>query len=72
MVPQHLAYMASGQDVHTVIVNGQIVMRDRQVLTADEPTVLRDAERAFGEMVERADLRQYLELPEGFWGSVRY
>ena len=72
MVPQRLAYMASGQDVHTVVVNGRVVMRDRAVLTADETTIMRDAERAMWEMVERADVREYMGIPPGFWGSMRY
>lgn len=72
MVPQRLAYMASGQDVHTVVVNGEVVMRDRQILTVDETTIMRDAERAFWEMVDRADVREDLEIPPRFWGSVRY
>jgi 5-methylthioadenosine/S-adenosylhomocysteine deaminase len=39
----HLVYVTHGDDVQTVIVNGRIVMRDRQVLTLDERQVLKDA-----------------------------
>ena len=72
MVPQRLAYLASGQDVHTVIVNGEVAMRDRAVLTADETAIMRDAERALWEMVDRAGVREHMGIPEHFWGSVRY
>ena len=32
----HLVYVTRGDDVQTIVVNGKIVMRDRQVLTLDE------------------------------------
>lgn len=36
----HLVYAASGNDVSTVIINGKIVMRDRQLLTIDISDVM--------------------------------
>ncbi|WP_458118778.1 amidohydrolase [Paenibacillus sp. Z6-24] len=38
-----LAYAAVGGDVHTTIVNGQLLMRNRQLLTLDEAKVLEEA-----------------------------
>jgi cytosine/adenosine deaminase-related metal-dependent hydrolase len=38
----HLVYVAHGDDVRTTIVNGRVLMRDRKVLTLDEPAVLRE------------------------------
>jgi 5-methylthioadenosine/S-adenosylhomocysteine deaminase len=35
----HLVYAASGSDVCHVIINGKLVMKDRQVLTLDEARV---------------------------------
>jgi 5-methylthioadenosine/S-adenosylhomocysteine deaminase len=49
----HLVYVARGDDVRTTIVNGRVLMRDRRVLTLDEPTVLRDA-RAWAAKVRAA------------------
>jgi 5-methylthioadenosine/S-adenosylhomocysteine deaminase len=39
----HLVYVARGDDVQTTIVNGKVLMRDRQVLTLDEAEVIREA-----------------------------
>ena len=39
----HLVYATGGSDVVTTIVNGQILMRDRNVLTLDETAVLAEA-----------------------------
>jgi len=39
----HLVYVARGDDVQTTIVNGKVIMRDRQVLTLDEVAVIREA-----------------------------
>ena len=38
-----LAYALKGNDVETVIIGGKIVMRDRRLLTIDEPAVLAKA-----------------------------
>jgi 5-methylthioadenosine/S-adenosylhomocysteine deaminase len=49
----HLVYVAHGDDVQTTIVNGRVLMRDRRVLTLDEPSVLADA-RALAVKVREA------------------
>jgi len=41
----HLVYTTHGDDVRTTIVNGKVLMRDRRVLSLDEPSVLADARR---------------------------
>jgi 5-methylthioadenosine/S-adenosylhomocysteine deaminase len=41
----HLVYATRGDDVRTTIVEGRVVMRDRRVLTLDEPAVLAEARR---------------------------
>ena len=40
----NLVYAASGHEVRTVMIAGQILMRDRQVLTLDEGTVVAEAQ----------------------------
>jgi 5-methylthioadenosine/S-adenosylhomocysteine deaminase len=49
----HLVYVTHGDDVQSVIINGRVVMRDRQVLTLNEKQVLSDA-RAMAESVRKA------------------
>jgi 5-methylthioadenosine/S-adenosylhomocysteine deaminase len=39
----HLVYVTHGDDVRTTVVNGKVLMRDRQVLTLDAAAVLREA-----------------------------
>jgi 5-methylthioadenosine/S-adenosylhomocysteine deaminase len=41
----HLVYAAHGEDVRTVMVNGRVLMRDRRMLTLDEPAVLAEARK---------------------------
>jgi 5-methylthioadenosine/S-adenosylhomocysteine deaminase len=36
----HLVYAARGSDVIHSVINGRVVMRDRQLLTLDERTIL--------------------------------
>ena len=49
----HLVYVTRGDDVRTTIVNGRVLMRDRKVLTLDEPAVLNEA-RALAAKVKAA------------------
>jgi 5-methylthioadenosine/S-adenosylhomocysteine deaminase len=49
----HLVYVAHGDDVTTTIVNGQVLMRERKVLTLDVESVLKDA-RAAADLVRAA------------------
>jgi 5-methylthioadenosine/S-adenosylhomocysteine deaminase len=49
----HLVYVIHGDDVRNTIVNGQVVMRDRKVLTLDESAVVADA-RAWAAKVRAA------------------
>ena len=41
----HLVYAVHGDDVRTVMVNGRLLMRDRKMLTLDEPAVLAEARK---------------------------
>jgi len=45
-VYSHLVFAANGSAVDTTIVDGQVLMRGRRVLTIDESLVLREANRA--------------------------
>ncbi len=49
----HIVYVTRGDDVRTTIVNGRVLMRDRNVLTLDRRQVLADA-RLFAEQVRAA------------------
>lgn len=49
----HLVYVTRGDDVKTTVVNGQVLMRDRRVLTLDAPQVLAEA-RAYAARVRAA------------------
>ena len=41
----HLVYVTRGDDVRTTIVNGKVLMRNRQVKTLDAPAVIAEANR---------------------------
>ncbi|MFO7927737.1 MAG: amidohydrolase [Halobacteriota archaeon] len=51
----HLAYAARGSDVRHTVVDGDVVVRDREVLTLDEAAVRRDAERHAESLIARAE-----------------
>jgi 5-methylthioadenosine/S-adenosylhomocysteine deaminase len=41
----HLVYVTRGDDVRTTIVNGKVLMKDRQVRTLNRAEVIADANR---------------------------
>ena len=41
----HLVYVTRGDDVRTTIVNGKVLMKDRQVRTMNRAAVIADAKR---------------------------
>ena len=49
----HLVYATRGDDVQTTIVNGQVLMRNRKMVTLDEAAILKEA-RGWGEKVRAA------------------
>lgn len=50
----HLVYAANGSDVNTVIVNGEILMKDRDIFTIEETAVLEIAENAAEELISKS------------------
>ena len=77
MVPMNMplyrvAYFANGNDVTTVLVNGQVLMRDRRVLTVNEESVLTMAQREADAAIQRTGLQGLTATPDGFWGRSRF
>jgi 5-methylthioadenosine/S-adenosylhomocysteine deaminase len=50
-VYSQIAYSLKGSDVETVVIGGRVVMRERKLLTIDEPAVL-DKARQYGKSVK--------------------
>ncbi|WP_454296100.1 amidohydrolase family protein [Salana multivorans] len=68
--PVHrLMQQASGRDVHTVLVAGEVVLADRQPTRLDPGPVLDAAQRIAVEHVTRAGLLDHLGDPG--WGQAR-
>jgi cytosine/adenosine deaminase-related metal-dependent hydrolase len=62
-----IAYNATGQDVSTVLVAGEVVMYERRVETINETLVLARARREAERMLERTGLSHLLATPDSFW-----
>ena len=58
----HLVFAANGSCVDTTIVDGQIVMQGRTILTVDEDEVIREANRAFREVEARMVVPELAEV----------
>ena len=56
-VISQLVYSAQSADVETVVIDGEVVMRDRQLLTIDEPRTLREANTETELLLIRAGLK---------------
>jgi cytosine/adenosine deaminase-related metal-dependent hydrolase len=64
-----VAYFANGNDVETVIVNGDVLMLDRQVQTVNVADVLHAAQNEIEAALERTGLQNLVRTPESFWGE---
>jgi 5-methylthioadenosine/S-adenosylhomocysteine deaminase len=53
-IAPNIVYSARGDEVETVIVDGKVVMENRQVLTMDEETVISKAQEASAEITRLA------------------
>ncbi len=53
LLVQRLVYHAQGQDVRDVFVEGELVMKERKLVSCDEKQIIRDADLAFERMVDR-------------------
>jgi 5-methylthioadenosine/S-adenosylhomocysteine deaminase len=58
----HLVFAANGSCVDTTIVDGQMVMEGRKILTVDEDEVIREANRAFREVEARMIVPELAEV----------
>ena len=61
IVPSHhpvssLIYSATGSDVDTVIIDGKIIMEDREIKTVDETELMNKTRKIADSLVERAGL----------------
>ena len=72
-MPLHRAmYFANGNDVDTVIVDGRILMRGREVLSVDERRVLETAQREADLALQRSDLADLTTPRPRLWGHSHY
>ena len=53
-VPSALVYNVNAREVDTVIVNGELLMRDKKILFVDEEVLLAEARQACEKLFERA------------------
>ena len=72
LVPRQLALYANGNDVDTVIVNGKVLMRHREVLLADEPEIVREAREEAEIAFSRFDISAFTTIEPAFWENTRY
>jgi cytosine/adenosine deaminase-related metal-dependent hydrolase len=69
-MPVHrLVCFANGNDVSTVMIGGEIVLRDARATRVDEAEILRDAAQQAALMIDRIGAAPDLSLPPDFWGN---
>ncbi|MCW4049010.1 MAG: amidohydrolase family protein [Candidatus Bathyarchaeota archaeon] len=67
-----VTYFANGNDVDTVIVDGKILMKNREVKTVDEAAILEMAQEEIEAAVERSGMKRLYETTDRYWGHSRY
>ncbi|CAN7546091.1 amidohydrolase family protein [Rhizobium sp. LjRoot254] len=66
-----VTYFANGNDVHTVLVGGRVLLRNREPVHVDQDAVLDAAQRETELMIERLGIRDSLRTPDMFWRNSR-
>jgi cytosine/adenosine deaminase-related metal-dependent hydrolase len=72
MAADRVAYYANGNDVDTVIVEGEVIMEGCEIKTVDVDEVLDLAQTEAEAMIDRNDLRRLIDYTDGYWGRSRY
>ena len=67
-----LVYFANGNDVDTVIVDGEIVLSGGVPLRVSSAAVVAEANREAQALIDRMGLHDMIGQPEGFFGASRY
>ena len=71
-VPRLLTHYVNGNDVDTVLVDGKILMENRQVLSVDERTILEQAREEAQKSFKLIDIAPFLKTDRTFWEGCRY
>ena len=72
MEVDRVTYFANGNDVDTVIVDGEVLMENRVVKTVNEAEVLETAQEEAEAAIGRSGLEDLLEYTDSYWGRSRY
>ncbi len=67
-----VTYFANGNDVDTVIVDGKILMQNREVKTVDEYKILQEAQTQLEAALERIDSSKLFDLTQNYWRKSHY
>ena len=67
-----LVYFANGNDVDTVIVDGEVVLEDGRPLRVETGAIVAAATREAEALIARMGLDDMIGQPEGFFGRSRY
>jgi hypothetical protein len=71
-VPQQLTYYVNGNDGDTVILDGQVLMEGKQIISVDAEEVLALAREEAARSFERLHLEPYTRTGNNFWHGSRY
>lgn len=66
-IPRLLAFYVNGNDVDTVIVDGQILMQSRRIQHIDEEAIVAMAREEAQQAFQRFDVSPYLAVDDRFW-----
>ena len=67
-----VTYFANGNDVDTVIVDGEILMRGRKVKTVDEYAIMEQAQEQLEAALGRIDTTGLYDVTKNYWGKSHY
>ena len=71
-IVSHVVYNATGSDVDTVIVDGEVIMENRNLVKVNEEDIIHQAKKQAEKIFVRGDLSRYLKSPIDYWGQTKW
>jgi cytosine/adenosine deaminase-related metal-dependent hydrolase len=72
MYVDKVTYFANGNDVDTVIVDGEILMQEREVKKVNEQEILEEAQEQLEGALGRIHLEGLFDTTRNYWGKSHY
>ena len=70
-IPNLIVRNVKSENIINVMINGKILIRNRQFIYVDEKEVIKDANEKSHQIIERANLQKFAYPQKYFWNDIK-